>query len=747
MVTIGVLGGAVWMAERHLRSPFLPRAKEDPWTDAGHVDPGGGDSGRYAGSASCKDCHAREFEGWRTSHHGLAERPLRADLDRAAFGHAAVFPDEPGKMEARVREGIYEFVPMEGGGNGSPIPLVRVIGHDPLRQFLVEAPGGRLQATENAWDPRRQEWFNVNGSEHRQPGEWGHWTGRGMNWNSMCGTCHNTRFRKNYDPEADVYRTTMAEASVGCEACHGPMEAHVRRRRARPGARGPDPTAPRWTPQQHMEACAPCHARRSELSGDSAPGEAFWDHFLLSIVDPSGLFYPDGQVKEEDYEFSAFLGSRMHAAGVTCLDCHDPHTARPILPGNALCLRCHNGSRQGAPVMDPVGHSFHAAGSTGSECINCHMPQTVYMRRHSRHDHGFTSPDPLLTRELSIPNACDRCHAEKDAAWALAACERWYGRAMERPARTRARDLATARRGDPSAITPLLAMLTGAESPYWKAAAIAMLERWVERPEVFGAAIQQSTADHPLVRYRAVQVLAPAVEAGDARATAAVRARLSDESRSVRTVAAWALRASLPGDSRAGRDLAAMLALNADQPAGQAQLAVFALAHGRPEEALAHYGKAVRWDPGSALLRHDFAVALSGAGRAEEALAECRETVRLEPESAENHFLLGLALNEVGNLTATVDELREAVRLDPRHFRALYNLGLAYEAIGRMDEALDALARAEQAQPADPRIPYARATVLAKAGRVTEARTAVSRALELDQGYEPALELRRALEP
>ena len=43
----------------------------------------------------------------------------------------------------------------------------------------------------------------------------------------MCAACHNTRLRKNYEPQTNSYHTKMAEMSVGCEACHGPMNDHV----------------------------------------------------------------------------------------------------------------------------------------------------------------------------------------------------------------------------------------------------------------------------------------------------------------------------------------------------------------------------------------------------------------------------------------------------------------------------------------------------------------------------------------
>src|SRR6185436_15247449 len=114
--------------------------------------------------------------------------------------------------------------------------------------------------------------------------------------------------------------------------------------------------------------------------------QSFFDHYSLQGVDETELFYPDGQVRDEDYEFSAFLGSKMHAAGVRCADCHDVHSAKTTLPGNALCMRCHTGTFPKAPIINPLMHMFHQEASAGSQCINCHMPQTTYMQRHGRHD-------------------------------------------------------------------------------------------------------------------------------------------------------------------------------------------------------------------------------------------------------------------------------------------------------------------------------------------------------------------------
>ena len=113
--------------------------------------------------------------------------------------------------------------------------------------------------------------------------------------------------------------------------------------------------------------------------------------------------------------------SRMHHKGVQCMDCHNPHTLENVLPveNNMLCMKCHESGADEAPIIIPTEHSFHAEGSTGNRCVECHMPKTKYMEIDPRADHGFHSPDPLMTKELGIPNACSNCHSEESVDWAI----------------------------------------------------------------------------------------------------------------------------------------------------------------------------------------------------------------------------------------------------------------------------------------------------------------------------------------
>ena len=743
---------------------------------------------RYGKSASCKSCHEEEFQLWEGSHHALAERPLQAGVDLAAFEPGRKIQHGTQSSEARFSEGKFLVLTAGADGQQKAFAADRVIGVEPLRQYLIPSAGGRLQATELAFDPKRSEWFDVYGQEDRKAGEWGHWTGRGMTWNEMCATCHNTRLRKNYQESTDTYATRMAEMGVGCEACHGPMAAHNSYQltelhgsnRLNGGTNalvagkgraygGEDPTLRRIGREEMFAVCGSCHSRRTELTDDFQPGEKFFDHFALVVPDETEMFYPDGQIHEEDYELTSFLSSRMHAAGVRCVECHEPHSGKTRVAPNDLCMVCHGGvgatsrnvlspalsSRRGeggagpgargksggvlaAPKIDPQTHSHHQAGDSGSGCVDCHMPQTVYMQRHARHDHGFTIPDPLLTKQFGIPNACGRCHSERTVDWLLEAVESWYGKAMERPARARAQTIARARAGDSHSPGDLAGLLRGETNSLWRAVAAGLLRRWSVEPQVTAALLSSAGDPDPLVRAMSVRALEPLAHSGNEAVLLALRGRLKDPVRAVRIDAAWALHASVETNGPAGADLLAYLHHNGDQPSGALQLGVFLMDRGDLSAAMDRFRRAVGWDPNSAPLRHALAVGLSMEGRGEEAVQELQAACRLAPRDAECRFKLGLALNEVGKLGAARVALEEAVKLDPQFGQAWYNLGLAENALGQSEAALQSLLRAESFDSRSPQIPYARATILARLGRVEEARQAARRALEIQPGYADA---------
>ena len=249
----------------------------------------------------------------------------------------------------------------------------------------------------------------------------------------------------------------------------------------------------------------------------------------------SDRWYADGQIHGEDYEFASFLGSKMNQRGVTCLDCHNPNSVKrdtsrqqPVheMPQRRIHQRASH---------QPGGAWSSREAGAGSECVGCHMPVTVYMQRHPRHDHGFTIPDPLLTKEWNIPNACDRCHADKPVDWAIEYADKWYGAKMNRPTRDRARMIASAQKGEDKARLQMVNLLTnGQQVAYWRAVVAGLLWQWADRPEVKAALLARLKDSSPLVREKAAKSLESLVDSKDAETLQALKPMLEDSSRNVR---------------------------------------------------------------------------------------------------------------------------------------------------------------------------------------------------------------------
>lgn len=689
---------------------------------------------------ACAECHRAEFEAWHDSQHAHANRLVSTAEDGAAFAPERTLAH--GSFTTTLRRDGEAFAVQNTGPDGvRDYVVAAVIGIEPLRQYLIPASGGRLQVLDVAHDPAHDDWFNVFGDEDRQPHEWGFWGNRGMNWNSRCAACHTTNFRKNYDPVGDRYGSTWDAMGVACAQCHRiDNEAAV----AAQAAGGCPVTATAAilgeTIAGHaVDNCASCHARREELTGTFQPGDAFADHFRLALADQANVYHADGQVADEDFEYGSLRLSRMGHAGVTCLDCHNPHTGGLVAPveNNALCLSCHAppGQRNAIPI-DVLTHSRHAPGSTGARCVECHMPESTYMQRDPRRDHGFTIPDPILTQELGIPNACNRCHTDRDPAWAAQQAIALFGTDFNHRARTRARIVARARDGDATVVPELLAVARAEEVAVWRASLIALLAPWANHTDV-ESFLRESLADaDPDVRAAAVQVLAPLPGA-----TEALTALRTDPIRLVRLNAAWATLGAAPRAPTLETELGRWMLQNADQPSGATRHVERALAEGRPEFAEPWLTYAKRWDPAAAY-PHELAGRVAHAlGQLDEAIAELTVATQLEPENGNGFYTLALVQAEAGNAAGALTSLERATELAPDFGRAWYNLGLAYAAQNRFASALAALERAGQLMPTSPEPPYAAATVHARLNDFPRALQAAAVALARDPTSAPLQQL------
>jgi len=559
------------------------------------------------------------------------------------------------------------------------------LGRKHVEQY-VGTLDGRLQALPRAFDVVRGDWFDLFEGETRKPEDWGHWTNRGMNASSQCLVCHTTAYDKGYVGATDSYASRWREMGVGCEACHGPGRRHVDARRA--GTTDPWRTT---DPERLLDACGNCHARRVERAAFT-PGDAFLDAFEPELLD-TDAYHPDGQVKEELYELVSFQQSKMFQEGVRCWNCHDPHADGTKADGNALCRTCHEAR------YDTDAHTHHANGSAGAECRGCHMPATVYMQRDPRHDHAFLRPDPDATLATGVPNACNRCHGDHDAAWAAERMHAWYPddrtRALRR-ATTQA--IAGGRAGDAATVRALIETARGARDAVHRASATRLLARFPTASGATTALLESLGDDDALVRGAAAWALGQRPHLTP-EAKAGLLARTTDPVRTVRQHAAFALRevaaAELAPDAaqslaRATDEWRVGQERLGDTPEAHYNLAILASARGALDDAAAEYRAALRLWPSSFQARHNLGMLLAQQGRLDEAAAEFEAVLARDPVP-DSAFSLGLLRAQQGRWPDAIAALERCVAEDPDYPRARYNLALARAKAGDTTKALDDL--------------------------------------------------------
>lgn len=671
----------------------------------------------------CSECHAEEVAAWTGSDHDRAMQrvspeTVRGDFDDISFTHEGI--------ETRFfREGDRFLVLTEGlTGARDTFQVKYTFGYEPLQQYLVEFPDGRLQALTVAWDAEKERWFTLYPDERIPPGDFVHWTGRGMTWNHMCASCHSTNLQKNFDLDSNTYHTTFSEIDVSCEACHGPGEAHVAWARQSEKEREDDPqtglTVDLSSPAQ-VETCAPCHSRRQVVAADFVPGRPYLDHYVPELL-REGLYFPDGQIQDEVFVYGSFMQSKMYHAGVRCTNCHDPHTTQIKLEGNALCTQCH------APAaFDTPEHFHHEEGSPGAQCVSCHMPERTYMLVDPRRDHSFKVPRPDLTLELGVPNACNGCHTGRSAEWARDQVVAWYGPERDSIATHAVRTIAAGRKQDPSAEESLQMLAKEEEIPaITRATAVSLLAGY--NSEAARMTLRRLLRDPaPLVRVAAVRSFE---SMPDAALYPALSPLLTDSVRAVRVEAARLLSRVLTPRSRLGATPEQLRAFERalaeyrqsqeealDQPEAQMNLGVLHEQQGDPGEAEAAYRAALRLDSTYVPARLNLAMLLNGrrseaqrqGGRAEaqrlsrEVEAHLRTAVRQQSDLPEAHYTLGLLLAEQPTrMTEAARHLSKAAELGPGQARVQYNTGLIYQHLGEAAKAEQYLLRANRLEPQHP---------------------------------------------
>jgi predicted CXXCH cytochrome family protein len=425
-------------------------------------------SGEYLGSQSCARCHEVEHTQWTNSLHIKMTKPVADATIVGDFRDGTTFADHDRSYRFGTRNGKPFVTVSFGGGAAETFQVDYTLGAKRYQGYLSTLPEGRIYVLPVFWHLDSQRW--VDWQEITPIPDGAH--DIRQIWNTNCFNCHATNIVRGFDAKTRTYRSTWTEMGIGCEACHGPGREHV----ALMGAWEKDPASkPKYDsssknrqlsdtlkifstrssdPRRVYDTCAYCHGNKTHVFTGFKGGDAYADYalpFLMSEPipenDPQGEFWPDGRPNRFNRPQALTLSGCFQAGAVTCTSCHVAHGSRHEFSlkvninqgrnGDALCTQCHTEPKAGSPepaagLVRPSGpqalkpsfsgsgleaHTFHAADSAGSRCINCHMSDANWRLLIRRRDHTFQPPVPENTAQFGIPNACTTCHDNRSPEW------------------------------------------------------------------------------------------------------------------------------------------------------------------------------------------------------------------------------------------------------------------------------------------------------------------------------------------
>lgn len=429
----------------------------------------------FVSSKTCKACHLSEYQSWYHSFHRTMTQIAKPENIYGDFNaksmqaHGMQYDFYQTNNQFRVRMPDPDIVMAIASGKMSKklsdVEMVdrRVVlatGSHHYQTYWVESPRfDTLMQTmpwvyllkDQKWIPRAEAFMRPPGDKYPLITQWNH----------HCIRCHSTGgnpgLQKPGTSREGELVSEVGEFGISCEACHGPGEEHIKHysnpiNRYQNHLSGIQPkkiTNPHdLNHKRSSEVCGQCHGvyidndRTAEVFKYEGiqfrPGQNIND-FRKYIFHPESdetaskqefelnrsfyaeRWWEDGSILAGGREYTAMAVSECYTKGnMSCMSCHSMHSGtrvdqlRQDVSHDEMCTQCHQEPKYTTELNQ---HTKHKIESTGSECINCHMPRTSYALFDALPSHQISSPSVKSIVKHDIPNACNLCHLDKSTSW------------------------------------------------------------------------------------------------------------------------------------------------------------------------------------------------------------------------------------------------------------------------------------------------------------------------------------------
>jgi tetratricopeptide (TPR) repeat protein len=197
-----------------------------------------------------------------------------------------------------------------------------------------------------------------------------------------------------------------------------------------------------------------------------------------------------------------------------------------------------------------------------------------------------------------------------------------------------------------------------------------------------------------------------------------------------------------PRAGEAARFLTAAVATRPENPVAYYNLGNALKRNGSPDQAIAAYREALRWQPTFAPAHNNLGNVLRERGFLDQAIAEFEKALRHNPDHPFARFNRGLALQDQGKLDEAIAAFQEAIRhrrrLKEPYADAHNALGKAYAEKGLLDRAIVEIQRAIHLQPNSALAHYNLGLVFRKKGLLDKAVAEYRQAIHFRPAYADA---------
>lgn len=381
---------------------------------------------------NCAACHQENYDSWHRTAHRKTVRKAAPEIVRGDFERENILEDDGVKVEM-TRDGDDFYIKI---GDQS-YRVESVVGGKYIEQYVARK-NGELYSLPIGYNLNERRWINLNDADFagRDADFSRHW----RNWKTDCAACHRSG-------END-WRDGFDSFGISCGACHGNAAEHAASKNSVWAKLGFQTANKIVNPRDlssdaSMAACANCHAREAKeppKPAEIAAGQSF-DSFIPAhrqTAADSEKYRSNGASRFSGSEFQSILrsvcyvqsksgGGGIAGEKINCASCHSQHEKDAELPAakssNRNCIQCHAEFSDDAAIVE---HTKHPLNSEAGSCVSCHQPETVYGRMRFTRTHEISVPNPVLTAEKQIPNACNLCHTDRSVNWAIASSKQFW---------------------------------------------------------------------------------------------------------------------------------------------------------------------------------------------------------------------------------------------------------------------------------------------------------------------------------